>query len=186
MLQSPPLGIIRRYDVTMFAAQNYSLRLKLLLFFAVVLSFFFNAYSIPLFDVDEGAFSEATREMFVRGDFISTYLNGVPRYDKPILIYWLQALSIGLFGINEFAFRLPSILAATGWVWISFLFVRRVKGTETGLIAAILVATALSVSIIAKAATADALLNFLIAASMYTVYLYYLERRDSYLLACYG
>ena len=59
----------------------------------------------PLFDVDEGAFSEATREMFVRGDFLSTYLNGAPRFDKPILIYWLQAVSMMVFGVNEFAFR---------------------------------------------------------------------------------
>jgi 4-amino-4-deoxy-L-arabinose transferase-like glycosyltransferase len=46
----------------------------------------------PLFDVDEGAFSEATREMLESGDFGFTFLNGKPRFDKPILVYWLQAL----------------------------------------------------------------------------------------------
>ena len=37
-----------------------------------------------LFDVDEGAFSEATREMIVSGDWGHTTLQGVNRFDKPI------------------------------------------------------------------------------------------------------
>ena len=75
---------------------------------AIVASFYWMLGAAPLFDVDEGAFSQATLEMFERGDFLSTYLNGEPRYDKPILIYWLQASSVKSFGFNEFALRLPS------------------------------------------------------------------------------
>jgi len=79
----------------------------------VLVSFFLFLGDAPLFDVDEGAFSEATLEMFQRGDFLSTYLNGQPRYDKPILIYWLQAASVAAFGANEFAFRFPSAARAS-------------------------------------------------------------------------
>ncbi|HFE32237.1 MAG TPA: glycosyltransferase family 39 protein, partial [Gammaproteobacteria bacterium] len=107
--------------------------LRWLLFLAVASSFYLNLWAVPLFDLDEGAFSEATREMFERGDFISTYLDGQPRYDKPILIYWLQALSVALFGVNEFAFRLPSALAGTGWVLAVLFFLRRVRDERTGL-----------------------------------------------------
>src|SRR5438876_788786 len=53
---------------------------------AVLASFFWMLGAAPLFDVDEGAFSQATLEMFQRGDFLSTTLNGEPRYDKPIAI----------------------------------------------------------------------------------------------------
>ncbi|MES6459380.1 hypothetical protein U6M36_12490, partial [Cutibacterium acnes] len=66
----------------------------------------------PLFDVDEGAFAEATREMLQRRDWIATWLNDQPRYDKPILIYWLQALAVAVLGPSEWAFRAPSALAA--------------------------------------------------------------------------
>ena len=48
----------------------------------------------PLFDVDEGAFAEATREMVASGDYGFPTLDGAPRFDKPILIYWLQAASV--------------------------------------------------------------------------------------------
>jgi 4-amino-4-deoxy-L-arabinose transferase-like glycosyltransferase len=161
-------------------SSNFTLRLLVL--FAVAVSFYLNLHAVPLFDLDEGAFSEATREMFVRGDFISTYLDGNPRYDKPILIYWLQAISVFVFGFNEFGFRLPSAIAATLWVLAVFWFVRRVRDERTGLMAAIITATALEVSVMAKAATADALLNLFIAGSLFCIYLYWKERERRWLL----
>jgi len=47
----------------------------LLLAFAVWVALFHGLGAVPLFDVDEGAFGEATREMLVRGDYVSTWLN---------------------------------------------------------------------------------------------------------------
>ncbi len=82
--------------------------LTALLVVAVAFAFFVGLGAVPLFDLDEGAFTEATREMLQRGDYISTFLNGQPRYDKPVLIYWLQAVSVLAFGETEFAFRLRS------------------------------------------------------------------------------
>jgi 4-amino-4-deoxy-L-arabinose transferase-like glycosyltransferase len=139
----------------------------------VFLSFFYNLNGAPLFDRDEGAFSEATREMFERGDFISTYLNGEPRYDKPILIYWLQALSVLVFGVGEFAFRLPSAVAAACWVFAVYGFVRERENRETSWAAAMITATGLWVSLIGRAAIADALLNLLIALSMFDLFRYF-------------
>ena len=178
----PPTASLTPQPISHFA-------LRILALIAVVVSFYLNIYAIPLFDLDEGAFSEATREMFTRGDFISTFLDDNPRYDKPILIYWLQAASVFVFGVNEFAFRLPSAVAATLWVLAVFFFVRRVRDERTGLLAAIITATAFEVSVMAKAATADALLNLLIASALFCVYLYWKERDRRWLLftfACIG
>src|ERR671929_500206 len=105
-------------------------RVRALAALAVIASFFWLLGAAPLFDVDEGAFSQATLEMFERGDFLSTYLNGEPRYDKPILVYWLQAASVALSGPSELAFRLPSALCATLWALATFLFARRAFGVE--------------------------------------------------------
>jgi 4-amino-4-deoxy-L-arabinose transferase-like glycosyltransferase len=51
----------------------------------VLLSFFWQLGAIPLYDLDEGAFTEATREMLESGNYITPHKNGEPRYDKPIL-----------------------------------------------------------------------------------------------------
>ncbi|HED30687.1 MAG TPA: glycosyltransferase family 39 protein [Prosthecochloris aestuarii] len=149
-------------------------------------SFFFGLGSAPLFDVDEGAFSEATREMLQSGNYLTTYLNGEPRFDKPILIYWLQLISIKLLGISEFAFRLPSALASTLWTGMLYLFTRRNLGYTQAFTATALMMTSLQITIIAKAAIADALLNAMLAISMFAMYSYYERRSTSDLLLAFA
>ena len=168
-----------RFSFSLIAQSN--LPLYGLLALALFIGFFYRLGAVPLFDLDEGAFSQATREMFLRGDFVSTYLNGQPRYDKPILSYWLQAASLRAFGVDELAFRLPSALAATAWTLLVFLFGRRVTDTRRALLAALLMATSLAVIVIGKAATADALLNLLLATSLMSLYLYLREKRRVWL-----
>jgi len=140
----------------------------ILLLAGIWLAFFLRLGTPPLFDWDEGAFSEATREMLVSGDWISITLNGSPRYDKPVLIHWLQAASVSLLGSNEFAFRLPSALAATAWVLVIYGFGRTFFNHRVGWFAAWMAIASLPVCLIGRAATADAWLNLLLTASMYT------------------
>ncbi|MCG8382274.1 MAG: glycosyltransferase family 39 protein [Gammaproteobacteria bacterium] len=143
-----------------------------LLFFLVAFAFFFQLGNAPLFDLDEGAFSSATWEMLQRGDFITPYSNGTPRFDKPILIYWLQAASVSIFGINEWGFRLPSALMGSVWVFATYLFARQQLGYSAACRAAAMMACSLGVLAISRAATADALLNALIALTMLDIYRY--------------
>ncbi|MEK8032717.1 glycosyltransferase family 39 protein [Ideonella sp. DXS29W] len=129
---------------------------------ALLLLAVFQLGGAPLFDVDEGAFSEATREMLQSGDWGHTTLNGEDRFDKPILVYWLQAVSVSVFGLNEFGLRLPSALCAWGWALSLFALARPRLGERTAISAALMLATSLGVLAIGRAATADALLNFLL------------------------
>ena len=119
----------------------------------------FGLGGVPLFDVDEGAFTEATRELLASGDWGHTTLNGEDRWDKPILTYWLQALSVTLFGPDLYAHRLPSALAT--WLWAVFVAhqVSQSHGRRAGMVAATVLASSLGVMLIGRAATADALLN---------------------------
>lgn len=152
----------------------------------VILGFWVKIGSLPLFDLDEGAFSEATVEMLNSGNYLTTTLNNEPRYDKPILIYWLQAASVSVFGKTEFAFRLPSALCATLWLLAvyhySFVFTRE---RRAALFAAASLGLGLMSSIIGHAAIADALLNLWIALAMLDVYRYGIEPGLSRLLRIY-
>ena len=140
---------------------------------AVLFSFFWQLGDLPLYDLDEGAFSEATREMLESGNFVTPHKDGEPRYDKPVMIYWLQAASVKVFGLNEFALRLPSALAATLWVLALHRFTRKRLDTESGYAASLVMVNALMVSVIARAATADAVLNLLLALTLFEIYRYY-------------
>jgi 4-amino-4-deoxy-L-arabinose transferase-like glycosyltransferase len=115
-----------------------------------------------LFDVDEGAFSEATREMLASGDWGHTTLNGAPRFDKPIGVYWLQALSVHTFGLGEFALRLPSALSCWAMALALSAFAAARWGQRAGALAGVLTVTSLGYLALGRAATADSLLNLLL------------------------
>jgi 4-amino-4-deoxy-L-arabinose transferase-like glycosyltransferase len=162
-----------------------------LLILVVALSFFWQLGAVPLYDLDEGAFTEATREMLETGNFITPRKDGEPRYDKPVLIYWLQAASTEAFGFaatlfgdardgslsasNEFALRFPSAVAATLWVLALWGFVRARLDAPTATVAGLVMVLSLQVSLIAKAAVADAVLNLFIALTFFEIYRYFLD-----------
>ncbi|MBK5941780.1 ArnT family glycosyltransferase [Halochromatium roseum] len=151
----------------------------------VWLAFFWQLGAVPLYDLDEGAFTEATREMLASGNFITPHRDGEPRYDKPVLIYWLQAASVSVLGWSEFALRLPSAMAASLWLLALWWFVRERLDATTATIAGLVMALGLQVAIIGKAAVADALLNLFIALSFFEIYRWRLRPTRATLLRVY-
>ena len=133
----------------------------------------------PLFDVDEGAFSEATREMLASGDWGHTTLNGTDRFDKPIGVYWLQALAVALLGVNEFAVRLPSALATWGASLAMAAFVAPRLGWRAAVLAALVHASSLGSWAMAHAATADAVLGGLLMLSALDLWRYLEQPRSA-------
>lgn len=140
------------------------------LWLLLALGLFATLGSLPLFDLDEGAFSQATQEMRHSGNYAATTLNGEPRYDKPVGIYWLQAASVALFGVSEWAFRFPSALAALLWAGVFWQFIDTRLGRTRAHWGAVMLLGSLGTSIIAQAAIADALLNLLLTLSMTDLY----------------
>lgn len=154
------------------------------LFLVVLLltAFFLGLGSIPLVDLDEGAFGSATMEMLIRQDFITTYLGGELRFDKPILIYWLQAASVSVFGLNEFGLRLPSAIMATLWALVIYFFCRRFLDKKSAIVAVVAMASSAYIIVVGRAAVADALLNLWLCLSMLSGYLFFStgEKKYSY------
>lgn len=86
-------------------------RLYQLFFLLAGLLFFTTSLgSVHLFDWDEVNFAESAREMLVTGNFTQVQINYRPFWEKPPLFFWLQSLSMSLFGINAFAARLPNAI----------------------------------------------------------------------------
>ncbi|HLO88626.1 MAG TPA: glycosyltransferase family 39 protein [Nostocaceae cyanobacterium] len=84
------------------------------------IAYLWNLGNIGLIDETEPLFAEASRQMLVTGDWITPFFNGETRFDKPALIYWCQAIAYAIFGVNEWAARLPSALAAMGVSALAF------------------------------------------------------------------
>jgi 4-amino-4-deoxy-L-arabinose transferase-like glycosyltransferase len=84
------------------------------------LVFFHRLGATGLLDETEPLFAEAARQMTVTGDWITPYFNGVTRFDKPPLIYWLMAIAYQVFGTTAWSARLPSAISATLLIGICF------------------------------------------------------------------
>ncbi|MCS6821027.1 MAG: glycosyltransferase family 39 protein [Microscillaceae bacterium] len=73
---------------------------------------------VPLFDWDEVNFAECSREMLVSGNYARVQIDFQPFWEKPPLFFWLQALSMQVFGVNEFAARFPNALVGIATVLV--------------------------------------------------------------------
>lgn len=89
------------------------------------LAFFWHLGSVGLVDETEPLFAEAARQMVVTGNWITPYFNGDTRFDKPALVYWLMAIAYQTIGVNEWAARLPSALAAFALTALGFYTLQR-------------------------------------------------------------
>src|SRR5579871_1354946 len=94
-----------------------------------------------LWDIDEGHNAEAAREMLVTGDWLVPTFNFQLRSDKPALLYWLQLGAYRLFGVNEFAARLPSAVAGMLTILLTYELGRRLFRASTGLLAGLVLAS---------------------------------------------
>lgn len=132
---------------------------------------FFRLGSVTLFDVDEAVFAEATKEMVESGDWITPTYNGENRYDKPILFYWLMAISYKTFGISEFSTRFPSALSALIVSLALFFFVRHFLGKKKAFYATIPLLLSPYFLVYSHAAVTDMALTLFITISLFSFYL---------------
>ena len=128
--------------MTSLPAHRREARLAILVLVSIcVLTFFTGLGTTALWEPDEPRFAEATRQMLGRRDFITPWFNDAPRFEKPILLYWLQLPFFGLFGATETAARAPAALSGLLAVLAVFGLVRRRVSTRAGLIAGAVLAT---------------------------------------------
>jgi 4-amino-4-deoxy-L-arabinose transferase-like glycosyltransferase len=139
-----------------------------------------------LWDRDEPRFAVAALEMARSGQWLYPTFNGELRPDKPILIYWLMAASIRLFGPDEWSVRFFAPVGAALAAWLTFSIGARMLSPLTGLGAAVVLATTPLFLLEGTAATADAVLLAAITAALAcfaSALLSGARRRDLVLLA---
>ena len=151
--------------------------------FAILAIYLIPLGSHALIEPDEGRYSEIPREMIESGDFITPKLNYIKYFEKPVLHYWMNAISFMLFGQNEFAARLFTAscailgIIATGALG-SFIF-----GGASGLLSAIITAFSLLYFAIGTINITDMPLSFFITMALVSFYFAHIgENKKWYLL----
>lgn len=149
------------------------------LFFAAIaaLSFILFLGAPPLFDWDEINFAESAREMMITGDYFRVQINYEAFWEKPPLFFWLQVLSMKVFGINEFAARFPNALIGVLTVLALYYHGTELKDRLFArLLVGFYMATLLPVAYF-KSGIIDPTFNFFIFLGLMQIFQYERERK---------
>lgn len=137
--------------------------------------------SLPPTDRDESRFAQASKQMLETGNYVDIRLQEVPRYKKPIGIYWLQSASAKLADQPLdviWPYRIPSTLGVLATILLTCFFGSRLFSRRVGILAGLLVASCLLLGVEARLAKTDAALLGTIVAMQGVLGLLYLERHD--------
>ena len=126
---------------------------------AILLSRFVGMAIFPFADTTEPRYAEIARLMVETGDWITPWFEpGVPFWGKPPLSFWSQAAAIKLFGLSEFALRLPSWLATIGMVYLTWRLALQLWGSHVARWSALIFSSMALTYVSAGAVMTDAFL----------------------------
>jgi len=137
---------------------------------SAILILFYQLGSAALFEPDEGRNAEKAREILLLRDWVTPHENFHPVLDKPIFFYWLIALSFKLFGVSEWAARLPSALAALGCVAVVYAFARVHWGKAQALWSGLILLTSMEFFLLARLVIFDMALTFFLTLALCAFY----------------
>jgi len=146
--------------------------------------FFFGLNYFGLVGADEPRYAQIARAMLARHDWITPVLGGKPWLEKPVLYYWQAMLSYSVFGVSDWAARIPSAIDATLTVIAVYLFLRRFRpGFEVD--GALMTASTAGIVGFSRAASTDMPLAAAFTIAMLAWFAWHESQRRVYLLAFY-
>lgn len=130
------------------------------------LSFLFGLGGVALTQPNEGLYGEVAREMLERGDFIVPRLNGLVYFEKPPLLYWLEAAFMSVLGTGALAARLPSALSGVLTTALIYWLGQRLWGRRGALYSALVAATSIGYVLMARQVMFDTLFTACLTLSI--------------------
>src|SRR5437016_1528582 len=130
-----------------------------------------------LYSQTEGQYAGAAREMVESHQWLLPTNDGVPRLQKPPLLYWLIIISLKLFGIKAAAARLPVALAVVALVALIFLIGEKLTDYWRGFIAGLIYLSFCGTFLLARIVMPEPLVSAFIAGAIFCAVCGYQRRR---------
>lgn len=143
-------------------------------YFAVLAAIFFFPFlgGVHLFDWDEINFAEIAREMLVTGNYLEPHIDYEVFTEKPPLFFWLQAISMNLFGVGEYAARFPNALFGVFSLVLVYLIGARIHNARFGFFWALFYFGSILPHLYFKSGIIDPVFNFFIFLGIYSLILH--------------
>jgi len=107
------------------------------------------------------------RNMLVSGDWVTAHLNGVAYLEKAPLIYWMMAVSYKIFGVHDWASRLPLALSCVLLCWVIARFGCWAFGPDAGTYSGLALATCVGLFLFTRIQIPDAQVTLTIACAIW-------------------
>ena len=126
-------------------------------------------YSPPhLMDDVDAVQAQISRNMLQSGDWVTARLNGVPYLEKSPLGYWLSATSYRIFGVHDWAARLPLSLAVVTLCFVTFRFGTWAFGRKAGFYSGVVLSTSVGLFLFTRIIIPDAILTLTICLALWS------------------
>jgi 4-amino-4-deoxy-L-arabinose transferase-like glycosyltransferase len=119
-------------------------------------------------DVD-GVQAQVARNMIASGDWVTAHIDGVAYLDKAPAIYWLIASSYKIFGVHDWAARIPVALSAIALCLLTAAFGIWAFDMRAGFFAGLMMATCTGLFLFTRILIPDALLTFTIGLALWAL-----------------
>ena len=111
--------------------------------------------------------AQIARNMLASGDYVTARLNGVPYLEKAPLVYWMMAASYRVFGVHDWAARLPLALSVILLCWVTYRFARWAFDESAAMYSGIALATCLGLFLFTRILIPDAILTLTITGAIW-------------------
>src|SRR4051794_15286875 len=121
-----------------------------------------------LMDDVDAVQAQIARNMLASGDYVTARLNGIPYLEKAPLIYWMMAASYRVFGVHDWAARLPLALSVILLCWVIYRFARWAFDPWAAMYSGVALATCVGLFLFTRILIPDAILTLSITGAIWT------------------
>jgi 4-amino-4-deoxy-L-arabinose transferase-like glycosyltransferase len=120
-----------------------------------------------LMDDVDAVQAQIARNMLTSGNWATARLDGVAYLEKSPLVYWLMAVSYKLFGVHDWAARIPIALSSIGLCWLTAAFGMWAFGKRAGFYTGLCMSTCIGLWLFTRILIPDVMLTFTVALAMW-------------------
>ena len=151
--------------------------------FILISVLYFTAIRVDTMDIDASQYAEISREMMKSSDYLHIYDKGMDYLDKPPFLFWVSATSMKVFGVNNFGYKLPSILFALLALFATYKLAKLLYGEVTGRMAALVLATCQGMFLMTNDIRCDTILMGWVITGIWLIKEWIVNKKLLYLLA---
>ena len=147
---------------------------------AILIVYCIGAFAIPLMDVDAAQYASISREMLEKQSYLQLFDLNADYLDKPPMLFWLSALFMKIFGIYDWAYRIPSLLFLGIALFATFHFAKLYYNITTARLASLILASSQAFFLISHDVRTDTMLVGWVMAAICAIAYWTVKKQNKY------